>query len=155
MSKPTDPEHLIFEVNGNWDGETGGKLTATHSGYEVPFDTPTDWGGNSRALCPDELFMSSVAGCITTTFCYFCRKMKFQPIEFKIRAAGNVDFVQTLRAYRLTKVVITAEMLVEEGEERIGEKCFELSVEYCHITKSIDTCIPIEVKNLSMQTKAI
>jgi hypothetical protein len=46
-------------------------------------------------------------------------------------------------------------MLVEEGEERIGEKCFELSVEYCHITKSIDTCIPIEVKNLSMQTKAI
>ena len=45
-------------------------------------------------------------------------------------------------------------MLVEEGEERLGEKCFEFAKDFCHITKSVDTCIPMEV-NLSMQTQAI
>ena len=154
MAKTTDPEHLVFEVNSMWDGETGGKITATHSGYELQFDMPTDWGGQSRALCPDELFLSSVAGCITTTFVYFCKKMKFQPIEFSLKVAGDVDFVQNVRAYRLTKIKIAANLVVEEGEERIGEKCFAFAKDFCHVTKSVDACIPMEV-NLNMQTKAI
>lgn len=154
MTKTTDPEHLVFEVNSTWDGETGGKITAVHSGYELQFDMPTDWGGQSRALCPDELFLSSVAGCITTTFVYFCRKMKFTPIEFSLKVSGDVDFIQNVRAYRLTKITIAANLVVEEGEERIGEKCFAFAKDFCHVTKSVDTCIPMEV-NLSMQTKAI
>jgi len=152
MTKTTDPEHLVFEVNSKWDGETGGKLTAKSSGYELQFDMPTEWGGQSRALCPDEIFLSSIAGCITTTFVYFCRKMKFQPLEFSLKVTEDVDFVQEVRAYRLTSITISADIVCEEGEERLGEKCFQFATDFCHVTKSIEECIPINV-NLDLTTK--
>jgi uncharacterized OsmC-like protein len=154
MAKTTEPEHLVFEVDSVWDHQTGGKITATKSGYELQFDTPSEWGGNNQALCPDEIFLSSVAGCITTTFVYFCKKMKFAPLDFSLKVTGDVDFQSNIGAYRLTKVNISANLVTEEGKERIGEKCFEFAKDFCHVTKSIDTCIPMEV-NLNMQTKAI
>ncbi len=153
MAKTTEPEHLVFEVNSTWDGETGGKITAKH-GYELSFDMPTEWGGQSRSLCPDEIFLSSVAGCITTTFVYFCKKMKFTPLEFSLKVTGDVDFQPKIGAYRLTNINISGNLVTEEGKERIGEKCFEFATEFCHVTKSIDTCIPINA-NLETRTKAI
>ena len=104
--------------------------------------TPKTFGGDGKGACPDELFVSSILGCLNNTFLDFQRKfeMELKSLSFKGLATAKFDG----EGYMITGVTVSGEVIVGKDELETGKRCVELMKEYCHLTRTIKTSIPIE-----------
>jgi organic hydroperoxide reductase OsmC/OhrA len=135
------PEKNEYYSNSEWDGRTGG--TATDStGRKIIYDTPESYGGRGDGICPDELFVSAVLGCLNNTFLDFQRRFEMELKSLSLRGIATSVFDGT--GYRITGVSISGEVVVGEDELDTGKRCIELMKEYCHLTRTIKECLPIE-----------
>ncbi len=137
------PETLEYNVSSRWDGKTGGIATVSHE-REIAFDTPTTYGGRESAVCPDEMFLASLLGCLNNTFLDFQRRfeMELLSLDLKGRAISKFDS----DGYKITEIKIWGEVVVGEDELDTGKRCVELMKKYCHLSRSIKECIPITVE---------
>ncbi|TFF83959.1 OsmC family peroxiredoxin [Candidatus Thorarchaeota archaeon] len=135
------PERLEYKASSKWDGKTGG-LASTGEDRAVKYDTPKSFGGNSDGVCPDELFVASVLGCLNNTFLDFQRRFEMELKSFELHGTATAVFDGT--GYKVTGLKITGSVLVGEDELETGERCVELMQEYCHITRTIKDCLPTE-----------
>ena len=62
-------------------------------------------------------------------------------IELNLSGIGVADFDG--EGYRITSLGVTGDVIVGEGELATGKRCVELMKEYCHISRSLQNCIPI------------
>lgn len=123
-----------YELNIEWDGFTGG-VVKRNGNIIISFDTPVEFGGGSRALCPDELFFSSIAGCLTTTFLFFMRRFKFKVLNYNLRILGRVLFKHG--RYEVADVKTYFNVKVNKGLKDLALKCLNLTIEFCHITNAL------------------
>ena len=135
-------EHLKFGIKAEWDGKTGANVR-TDMGKTFSIDTPTEFGGYGGAPCPDELFLTSVAGCILTTFLWFTRKRGVEISGVKLDAESEVELVKD--AYSLKVIRIKVEVRAPEQHISSARKCLDLAIRYCHISRSIEPCIQVEI----------
>lgn len=135
------PEKIEYYSSSEWDGQTGGTATVPNN-QKIVYDTPKSYGGKGDGLCPDELFVSAILGCLNNTFLDFQRKfeMELKSLSFKGKATGIFDG----EGYKITGVTVSGEVVVGEDELGTGERCVELMREYCHLTRTIEDCIPFE-----------
>lgn len=134
------PQHSEYWVHVVWDGETGGLAEAKE--HRVRLDTSREFGGLGRSLCPDELFLTSIAGCLLTTTLYFKNKFRVDMNEIRVEATLTIDLMGR-EGYRITGV--KAHMRAKGEDREKVKKCIETAKEYCHITRSIEKSIPIEI----------
>ena len=141
MTKRPDVNHS-FQATVVWDGETGGEITIEDF-PEITIDSPTEWGGHSRSYCPDQLFVSSVAGCLLETFLSIKKKMRINlshlkvPLQMTIRQARDGWHIQEIKG------IIQA--TVGKGQKEKGETCAQLAEEYCHLIRLIKKTIPVKI----------
>jgi organic hydroperoxide reductase OsmC/OhrA len=141
MTKQPEDKHS-FEASVVWDGETGGEVTIKDF-PEIKIDSPTEWGGHSRSYCPDQLFVSSVAGCLLETFLSIKKKMRLNlshlkvPLQMTIRQARDGWHIQEIEG----KIQAT----VGKGEKERGETCAQLAEEYCHLIRLIKKAAPVKI----------
>ncbi len=131
-----------FAANLVWDGETGAKIRAGK--FEgLRLDMPTRHGGKGRYPCPDELFLSGVAGCLLTTFLYFRKKLRIKIKRLNISISGTLR--RKVEGYRMSG--ISAMISVETGKDNEVDvkRCINLTKEYCHITRSLEKALPVEI----------
>ncbi len=141
------PEYLEYHAQSNWDGKTGGTITAA-ADRQIVYDTPKTYGGRGDGICPDEIFVSAVLGCLNNTFLDFQRRFELKLVSLKLEGKATAKFDG--EGYRITGVSVSGEIIVGEDELEAGERCVELMKKYCHLTRTIQDCIPIEY-NLSVQ----
>ena len=134
---------LEFSSVVAWDGETGG-LVKTGSGKEFRVDMPVDFGGKGRYACPDEVFLASVGGCLLTTFLFIRRKMHIHLKSLRITVRGTVEPLGP-EGFRVTKIRAHMDVVVGEGEGTLGDRCAELTRDYCHISRTLEDAIKLEV----------
>jgi len=135
---------LEFRAVVEWDGETGGVASLPGSSTELRVDMPVEFGGGSRYPCPDEVFLASIGGCLLTTFLYIRRKMGFRLEGLRIEVVGVVDSSGP-EGYRVSRVDAHMHVYVGRGDGGLAERCAELASEYCHITRTLEEAIPVEV----------
>jgi uncharacterized OsmC-like protein len=135
------PEKIEYHASTEWDGKTGGTATTTGD-RTIVFDTPKTYGGRGEGVCPDELFVSSVLGCLNNTFLDFQRRFEMELVSLQLSGSATAIFDGT--GYRITGVSVSGEVVVGEDELEVGERCVELMIEYCHLTRTIKDCIPFE-----------
>jgi uncharacterized OsmC-like protein len=135
------PEKGEYFAESKWDGKTGGTAT-TKSGVAIAFDTPHDYGGHGEGVCPDELFVSAVLGCLTNTFLDFHRRFEMELVSLDLDAKANTVFDS--EGYTITQIRVSGEVVVGKDELDTAKRCTELMKSYCHLTRSIRNCIPIE-----------
>ena len=133
------PKMLTFDAESVWDGKTGGTATISH-GRKINFDTPETFGGMGQGMCPDELFVSAILGCLNNTFLDFQRRFDIELVLMHLQGKASVKFDGT--GYVITAITISGKIVVEEGELRTGKRCLELMKEHCHLTRTIKDCIP-------------
>jgi len=135
------PEKIEYHSSSEWDGKTGGTAIVTND-RKIVYDTPETYGGRGDAMCPDELFVTAILGCLNNTFLDFQRKfeMELKSISLKGKAIAIFDG----EGYKITGVTVSGEVIVGEDELGSGERCVELMREYCHLTRTIKDCIPFE-----------
>jgi uncharacterized OsmC-like protein len=135
------PEHMEHQAGSEWDGKTGGIITATE-GRQIVFDTPKTYGGRDEGICPDEIFVSAVLGCLNNTFLDFQRRFEMELVSLKLD--GKATAIFDGEGYRITGLSVTGSVVVGEDELETGKRCVELMQQYCHLTRTIKDCIPFE-----------
>ena len=135
-------ERLHYTTEAKWDKKTGGEVTA--NGFKISFDTPEDYGGNERHPCPDQLFLASITGCLMNTFLYYRCHLGAETEDIKIRAEAEVQLVNHL-GYRIKGINANIQVWSTEEEAGLNRTCAERARDYCHLTKSIEEAIPINI----------
>ncbi|UCE10132.1 MAG: OsmC family protein [Candidatus Thorarchaeota archaeon] len=135
------PESGEYFAESDWDGQTGG-TAITKSGESFAFDTPKIYGGRGKGVCPDELFVSAVLGCLTNTFLDFQRRFEMQLRSIHLEAKASTLFDN--EGYTITQIRVSGDVVVGKDELDVGERCVKLMKNYCHLTRSIRDCIPLE-----------
>ena len=132
----------VYDVKVSWNGESGGDVI--FKDHSMKIDTPIKYGGRGKGLCPDELFFASIAGCLTTTFLFFKRKLRLKLNGLEISVQGEVESHGS-KGYFIGGIRAVIRIEVNRGDEERAQRCSDLAKEYCHITRSIEGSLPIEV----------
>ncbi len=135
------PEVIEYHANSVWDGETGCTAYVTDN-RKVVIDTPTTYGGRGEGICPDELLVSAILGCLNNTFLDFQRRFEMNLLSLELDGHATAKFDGT--GYKIVRVKVQGEIVVSQGEIDVGERCSELMKEYWHLTRSIISCISVE-----------
>jgi organic hydroperoxide reductase OsmC/OhrA len=140
----TAPERKIaFRADLSWDSRSGAQITLP-KGSTISIDTPKEFGGEGRYPCPDELFFSAIGGCLITTFLYVHKKLEFNLRGLQVSVTGNVESIGT-EGFRIKRVeAIMSVETDQEGKEKARE-CIDMTKKFCHITRSIEKSIPIDL----------
>ena len=136
-------EKLHYSAEARWDGETGGEVTS--KGFKISFDTPRDHGGNEMHPCPDQLFLASITGCLMNTFLYYKAHLGVETEDIKISAEVDIQLVNPV-GYRIKGIKAHIQVWSNEEEAELNRTCAERSRDYCHLTKSIEGAIPVNVE---------
>ncbi|MEM2142725.1 MAG: OsmC family protein [Candidatus Thorarchaeota archaeon] len=134
------PERTEYSADSEWDGRTGG-VASTSRGHTIRFDTPATYGGLGEGICPDEMFVCSLLGCLNNTFLDFQRRFELNLISLRLSGKATARFGEG--GYRLQGIDVSGEVVVAEGETDVATRCVELMKQYCHISRSIGSCVPI------------
>ena len=137
------PGKVNYEAEAVWDGLTGGNVAVGE--YTVSFDTPPEYGGRGSAPCPDQLLLSAIGGCLLNTFLSFRSRLGAETRSVKVQTECRVE-LRNPDGSRLTRVSATISVTPEEGDEDRNRRCAELARDYCHITKSIEPAVPVDVE---------
>jgi uncharacterized OsmC-like protein len=132
---------MEYHAESVWDGRTGGVIT-TSDDRQIAYDTPKTYSGMGEGICPDELFVSAVLGCLNNTFLDFQRRFEMELISFKL--SGKATAIFDGEGYQIISFNVIGDIVVGEDELETGERCVELMQQYCHLTRTIKECIPFE-----------
>lgn len=142
-------QNLEYEVKLDWDMESGGEARIDNF-PAVKLDMPKEFGGKGRFPCPDELFFSSVGGCLLTTFLYYGRKLRLPLHGLQVAVKGAVDLVG--ETYQVTGIEVVIKVETDENEKSKAEECIELAKYYCHIIRALEQAVPIKT-SAEIQTR--
>ena len=135
-------KNIRFRTRLSWDGQSGAEISIGNLPH-LKLDMPIRFGGRGRYPCPDELFLSSVAGCLLTTFLYFKRKLEVNVRSFDVSATERL--VASSEGYRIAEVRATMYAKVKRSDEVKLRRCLQLAKEYCHITRSLERSFSIRI----------
>lgn len=137
------PNELQYKATASWDGKTGGKVsTGTHI---IEFDTPKTFKGTGKHPCPDQLFLASVSGCLMNTFLSFKNRFGADTMDIQIET-DSILSLQNSDGYRITQLNAVIKIKSSPEFKEINRRCGELARDYCHLTRSIEDSIPINVE---------
>jgi organic hydroperoxide reductase OsmC/OhrA len=132
---------MEYHAQSVWDGKTGGTITASDE-RNIVYDTPKTYSGRGEGICPDEIFIAAVLGCLNNTFLDFQRRFELELVSFKLDGKATASFDG--EGYKIDGVEVTGEVVVGEDELETGQRCVELMRQYCHLTRTIKDCIPFK-----------
>ena len=138
--RPKYPKRIEYISSAVWDGKTGGTATVSDD-RTIIFDTPKTYGGHGEGVCPDEMFVSAVLGCLMNTLLDFQRKTLFELISMTLDGKAVAEFDS--EGYKITGIDVKGELVVEVDDVGFAERAIELMKKYCHLTRTIKDCIPI------------
>ena len=144
-------EKLEYNSQIRWDKATGGIFE--YDKYEnSSFDTPIEFDRNGLAPCPDQLFLVSIGGCMMNTFTHYAHRLDLTFDDVFITLQASLSLRK--EGYRFDK--INAKIMIQTTEEHfeLAERCGFLAKEYCHITRSIESALPVNV-NIEVDSKSL
>ena len=135
------PERIEYHAASVWDGKTGGTITTSEE-RQIVYDTPKTYAGRGEGICPDEIFVSAVLGCLNNTFLDFQRRFEMELVSFEL--TGKATAVFDGEGYKIIGCHVSGEVIVGEDELETGQRCVELMQQFCHLTRTIKDCLPFE-----------
>ncbi len=109
-TKSRYPEVIEYHATSDWDGKTGGTATVGE-GRTIVYDTPTTYGGNGQGICPDEMFVAAMLGCLNNTFLDFQRRFELELISMRLEGKAVARFDS--EGYTVTGLQVRDEVVVE------------------------------------------
>lgn len=135
-------KNVRFRTRLSWDGKSGAEVSIGNYPH-LKLDMPIRFGGRGRYPCPDELFLSSIAGCLLTTFLYFKRKLEVNVQSFNVSVTGRL--VASSEGYRIGEIRATMFAKVKKSDVARLRRCIQLAKEYCHITRSLEKAFRVRM----------
>lgn len=140
-----------YPVVVNWTGgrEGEGDITPGASGFTMPVNVPSEFGGPGGRTNPEELLTSAITGCYSITFGIVAANQKLPVVGVRVEAEGVVE-QPTASSFKYKKITIrptitlTAEATDAEVEkaESMAHKCDA----YCIVTNAVRASVEVVVE---------
>jgi len=104
-----------YRVTAWWSsGQTG--LTKSESAPNaIHFAAPPQFGGLEGRWSPEDLLLSAIASCFTSTFQAIAGYMKFDYLDLEVEVEGTVDKISS--GYCFTGIVIRPRLTVADEHD--------------------------------------
>ena len=105
-----------YRVVAWWSSGRAGLAKSDSAPNAIHFTAPPEFGGLEGRWTPEELLLTAVASCFTTTFHAIAENSKFEYADLEVEAEANVN--KTNSGYCFGEVVIRPSLTIQNEENR-------------------------------------
>lgn len=130
-----EKEHT-YRVTAWWaSGQTG--ITKSDSAPNaIHFAAPPQFGGLEGRWSPEDMLLSAVASCFTTTFQAVAGYSRFEFMDLEVQVEGTV--AKTSSGYCFTSIVIRPKLTVpDRGAESLGLELLKKAKHLCLVSRAL------------------
>jgi organic hydroperoxide reductase OsmC/OhrA len=110
-----EKEHT-YSVTAWWSSGQTGLVKSDSAPNAVHFTAPPQFGGMEGRWTPEDLLLSAIASCFTTTFQTVAGYSKFDYTDLEVLVEGTIDKTET--GYCFTKIVIRPRLTIPDEQEQ-------------------------------------
>jgi organic hydroperoxide reductase OsmC/OhrA len=119
----------------------------------IHFAAPPQFGGLKGRWTPEDLLLTALASCFTTTFHSIALFSKFEYIDLQVEADGTVNKVNT--GYGFSEIVVRPDLTIIDDESRErGISLLQKAAELCLVSRALTPAprydIRIEIRKHSL-----
>ncbi|MFZ0772436.1 MAG: OsmC family protein [Candidatus Sulfotelmatobacter sp.] len=143
-----------YRIVAWWTSGQTGLAKSDSAPNAIHFAAPPQFGGLEGRWTPEDLLMSAVASCFTTTFHAIAGNSKFEYNDLEVEAEGIVR--KTGSGYSFSEIVLRPNLTIsnEDSRER-AVTLLEKARELCLVSRALATPPNFETKiRISRQTPA-
>ena len=137
-------EHKYRVVSWWTSGQTG-IAKSDSAPNAIHFTAPPQFGGLEGRWTPEDLLMTALASCFTTTFHAIARYSKFEYTDLEVEAEGTVSKTDT--GYSFSEIVIRPSLTIpnEENRER-AINLLQKAKALCLVSRALATTQKFEAR---------
>lgn len=107
-----------YRVVAWWASGRTGTATSDSAPNAIHFTAPPQFGGVEGRWTPEDLLLSAVASCYTTTFRALAERSRFEYGDLEVEAQGTVHRADS--GYQFSEIIMRPNLTIlsEEGRER-------------------------------------
>ena len=130
-----EKEHT-YRVSAWWASGQSGITKSESAPNAIHFAAPPQFGGLEGRWTPEDLLLSAVAGCFTTTFQAIAGYSKFEYTDLEVAVEGTV--ARTNAGYCFTGIVIRPKLTItdEAGQAR-GLELLKKTKSLCLVSRAL------------------
>jgi len=105
-----------YRVVARWTSGQSGIAKSYPASNAIHFTAPPQFGGLEGRWTPEDLLMTALASCFTTTFHAIAGYSKFEYTDLAVEAEGTVS--KTDNGYCFSEIVIRPSLMIPNEEQR-------------------------------------
>jgi peroxiredoxin-like protein len=105
-----------YRVVAWWTSGQSGIAKSDSASNAIHFTAPPQFGGLEGRWTPEDLLMTALASCFTTTFHAIAGYSKFEYTDLAVEAEGTVS--KTDNGYCFSEIVIRPSLMIPNEEQR-------------------------------------
>src|ERR1700675_4407605 len=128
-----------------WTSGRTGLAKSDSAPNAIHFTAPPQFGGLEGRWTPEDLLMTALASCFTTTFHAIAAYSKFEYTDLAVEAEGTVS--KTGTGYSFSEIVIRPSLTIPNEEQR--ERAISLlhkAKELCLVSRALATPQKFEIQ---------
>jgi len=126
-----------YRVTAWWVAGQNGITKSESAPNAIHFTVPPQFGGMEGRWSPEDLFLSSLASCFTTTFNAVAEYSKFEYVDLEVEVAGTV--AKTTHGYRFTGVVIRPKLkITDEADQARALELMDRTKTLCLVSRALE-----------------
>ncbi len=144
-------EHT-YRVLAWWASGKTGLVKSDSAPMAIHFTTPPQFGGVEGRWSPEDLLLSAVASCFTSTFRALAEYSGFNFTDLQVEVRGSVSKSES--GYMFSEILIrpTLKILAEEDRAR-ADRLLEKSKRLCLVSRALEVAQKFEPR-VQTQTSA-
>jgi peroxiredoxin-like protein len=107
-----------YNVVAWWSSGRTGIAKSESAPNAIQFAAPPQFGGLEDRWTPEDLLMTALASCFTTTFHAIAGYSKFEYLDLEVEAEGTVSKNKTGAGYSFSEIVIRPRLTIPKEDKR-------------------------------------
>jgi organic hydroperoxide reductase OsmC/OhrA len=129
-------ESYQHQVVAWWSSGRTGMAKSNSAPNTIHFAAPPQFGGLEGRWSPEDLLLSAVAGCFTTTFRVLAEYSKWEYLDLQVEALGSVEKVDS--GYSFTRIVVRPLLkILGEPERERGLHLLHKANNLCLVSRAL------------------
>jgi peroxiredoxin-like protein len=132
-------EQHSYRVTAWWTSGRAGIAKSQKVPTAIHFTAPAEFGGDPGRWNPEELLLSAVAGCFTTTFEAIAKYSSLGYADLEVAVEGCI--AKSDSGFHFTEIFIRPKLrIIEERDLRLAERVLQKSKDLCLVSRAL--CVP-------------
>lgn len=140
-----------YRVIAWWNAGKAGLAKSDSAPNAIHFAAPPQFGGLEGRWSPEDLLLSAVAGCFTTTFRAIADYSKLEYKDLEVAVEGVVRKVKT--GYEFAEIVIRPKLTISNSVDRSqADRLLQKAKRLCLVSRAVTTPQKFEPKIQARET---